>query len=125
MKPLTATFLSNGTEVLVEEYIRIGAALGEAAFYNENTKYNKLYVRRMQIEKELRGRPGDHRRYLLALHVHPNLEVRLNAASATFALAQLESRRTIEAIAATKDMPYAADAGMSLVALDRGIWNPE
>ncbi len=125
MKRSSQTFVDMETEALLKEYIRIGVAQGEAALYNENAKYTRLFDQRRQIEEELRQRSGDHRRYLLELYRHPDYQVRLNAAKATRSLAPDEARLMLEVIAASREMPYAADAGMSLYTWDEGIWKPE
>jgi hypothetical protein len=113
------------TDALIEEYIRISIEQGDAIIYLEDDTYNRLFKIRMQIERELQRRPGDDRHRLLPLYDHPNIQVRLNAASATRVLAPAEARKTIEAIAALPYSPITADAGMALVAWDKGIWKPE
>ncbi len=77
------------------------------------------------INKELKSRPGDERRALLSLLTHPNMQVRLKAAKATLAIAPIEARRVIEAIAAMTWPPQSGDAGMCLTMLDRGIFVPD
>ncbi len=73
---------------------------------------------------ELKARPGDARHALVSLYQHPNLQVVLNAAKATLAVAPDAARRMIEAIAESKAYPQAGDAGMCLDNLDRGIFKP-
>ena len=50
--------------------------------------------------------------------------MRLNAVKNTLALAPEEGRRTLQAVADSKNYPYAGDAGMTISALDRGIFKP-
>jgi len=76
------------------------------------------------VEEELKMREGDQRQALLQLYHHANTQVRLAAAKATLAVAPEAARRTIEAIAASRDYPQAGDAGMTLDSLERGIFKP-
>jgi hypothetical protein len=95
------------------------SALGDIA------KINRLFGQMEAITDELKSRPGDQRRALLALFDHPNMQVRLKAAKATLAVAPKEARQMIEAIAASRWFPQAGDAGICLWALDEGIFVPK
>ena len=61
---------------------------------------------------------------LTVLYEHGNAQVRLQAAGATLAVEPGTARRVMEAIAASKTFPQAGHAGMTLDALDRGIFKP-
>jgi hypothetical protein len=86
---------------------------------------NALFRTIRTIEKELKARAGDERRALIALYAHPNIQVRLNAAGATAAIAPEAARASMQAIRALKWNPQSMDAGMSLWFWDEGIWQPE
>ena len=86
---------------------------------------NKLYWKIEAVEDELKSRPGDQRSELLPLYNHKNMQVRLKAAHATLALVPQAARAQLEAIAASGWQPQAGDAGMSLLSLDRGIYQPK
>jgi Domain of unknown function (DUF2019) len=60
----------------------------------------------------------------MRLYDFPNLQVRLKAAIATLAIAADAARHVIQTIADSRHYPQAADAGMTLVNLDRGIFKP-
>jgi len=77
-----------------------------------------------KVEAELKSRASDQRRALMTLYEHPSAQVRLNAAKATLAVAPVEAREQLEAIANSGDFPQYGHAGMSLDALDRGIFKP-
>jgi hypothetical protein len=96
----------------------------EALLGNEIKKFNHLYSQMDAVADELKSRPGDQRRLLLSLYDHPNAQVRLKAAVRTLAVAPEAARSLIEAIAASREYPQAGDAGMTLDALDRGIFKP-
>ncbi|MBB4004757.1 hypothetical protein GGR03_003852 [Aurantimonas endophytica] len=57
------------------------------------SKVNRAIRRRFAVEAELTARPGDARRLLVDYHEHPNIQVQLNAATATLALFPEEARR--------------------------------
>lgn len=110
---------------LVEQYAAAGIEEDRAEMEDDLAKRNRLCLEMQAIVKELRSRPGDQRRALLALYSHPNIEVRLMAAKHTLAISPLEARNVIEVIAASKQFPYAGDAGMCLEMLDRGSFVPD
>jgi hypothetical protein len=112
------------TEDLVELYSKIGVAQDEADLGVEIAKYNRLFRRMMDVANELKRREGDQRAALVRLFSHPNLQVRLQAAKETMAVAPVEARKQLEAIAASKWFPQAGDAGMSLWNLDNGVFKP-
>jgi hypothetical protein len=87
-------------------------------------KYNRLFDQKILIVEELKSRGDDQRRVLLKLFGHQNMQVRLNAAKATLAVAPQEARALLQKIADSNVFPQAGHAGMSLVNLDRGIYKP-
>ena len=109
---------------LVERYVAISEAQFEATEREEIARVNRLFGLRVAVEEELKRRDGDQRRALLPLLQHRNLQVRLNAATATRAIDPKAARRALDAIAATHWMPYAADARGLLRGLDEGMFRP-
>ena len=55
------------------------------------SRYDRAFDAMAAVSRELRGRPGDQRRELVALHNHPNEQVRLKAAIHTLARPALAS----------------------------------
>ena len=110
---------------LVERFAALGIEEDKAVFDDNNAKYNRLYRQMDAVEQELKRRPGDQRRALLPLFDHPNLWVRLMAAKTTLAVAPEAARQMLQAIESWGRQPYAGDAGMCLVSLDRGIFVPK
>jgi hypothetical protein len=96
----------------------------EAIEYDEISRFNRLFVLRHAVEAELKRREGDQRRALLPLLQHRNLQVRLNAATDTLAVAPEAARRALETIRDTHWMPYAADAASRLRGVDEGRFKP-
>jgi hypothetical protein len=113
------------TVELVDRFAIICVKQDQALFENEIAEFNRLYDQMAEIRDELKARHGDQRSALLALFDHQNLQVRLQAAKATLAVAPVAARRMIELIQEWGRQPYAGDAGMCLVNLDRGIFVPK
>jgi hypothetical protein len=76
------------------------------------------------ITEELKSRPGDQRSALLRLFDHPNIQARLMAAKLTLAVAPAAARQMLQDIQDSKQYPQAGNSGMSLWALERGIFKP-
>jgi hypothetical protein len=110
---------------LVERFVAICVEQDKAVFEDEIARYNRLYKQMVAVRDELRARPEDQRRALITLLDHPNLQVRLQAAKSTLAVAPEAARQMLQAIESWGRQPYAGDAGMCLVSLDRGIFVPK
>lgn len=109
---------------LVERFVSSALAQFEAELNSNIRTQNRCVELQMSIAAELKSRPGDQRSSLLSLYEHPNVQVRLNAARLTFAIAPKAARELVQAIVDSKRQPYAMDAGMCLYALDQGIFKP-
>jgi Domain of unknown function (DUF2019) len=109
---------------LVERFAQIGVTQDQALLGGEIAKFNRLFDQMGAVSNELKSREGDQRRALMVLYNYPNIQVRLKAAKHTLAVAPVEARKQLEAIADTHWMPQAGDAGMSLSFLDRGVFKP-
>ena len=109
---------------LVERFTKIVIDQDHALEYFQTGKYNRLFRKMTAIEDELKSRAGDQRRALLTLFSHENVQVRLQAATATLAIEPGAARQLIETIAGSQKYPHAGHAGMRLLALDRGIFKP-
>lgn len=113
------------TANLVERFAATGIEEDKAEQTQDQKKRNNLRLQMFTIAKELKRRPGDHRRALSQLYDHPNIEVRLLAAKCTLAINANKARQLIEEIAASRRYPQAGDAGMCLAMLDRKTFVPE
>ena len=109
---------------LVEWFVAIALEQDKALLMNEIAKVNRLFDRLEAVEAELKARDNDQRRALLRLYDHSNAQVQLKAAKATLAVASLEARSKLKAIADSHEQPQAGEAGMSLWNLERGIFKP-
>ena len=110
---------------LVERYAEIGVAQYNALEADNTAKYNRLFDTLMEVQRELKRRQGDQRKALVGLYGYPNMQVRLNAAKATLAVAPQAARQALEAIAASTWPPQCYDARMCLAALDEGVFKPD
>jgi hypothetical protein len=110
---------------LVDRFTAICVEQDKALFDGEIAKFNRLYDQKAAIHDELKSRPGDRRDALLPLFEHPNLQVKVQAAKATLAVAPEAARQMLRLIESWGRQPYAGDAGMCLVNLDRGIFVPK
>ena len=113
------------SETLLRRYVEVGITQDDAIDRRQNGRFRRLFKDMVEIEGELKGRAGDQRTLLGSLYDHPNMQVRLNAAKATLAVMPAEAREQLERIRASGHFPQAGDAGMSIRALDEGIFKPE
>ncbi len=112
------------TERLVQLFADLAVQQDAALLYRAQREVNKIFWKLEEIQSELKSRPGDQRSALLPLFIHKNIQVRLKAAMATLAVSPQAARAQLEAISASGWQPQAGDAGMSLLALDNGVYMP-
>jgi len=119
--PRRLTRLSS--EELVCLFVELSIKQDDALLGFETKKSNRIYGRIDAIVKELKSREGDQRRALIPLYTHGNPQVRLKAATVTLALEPAAARKILESM---KDIhgPQRLYAGMTLRALDDGIFKP-
>ena len=110
---------------LVDCFAAVCVKQNNALFEYDVSRFNHLYSDMTAMTQELKSRPGDQRTASLVLLNHRDVQVRLQAARMTLAVAPKESRQVIEAIAASKWQPQAGDARMSLRGLDSGEYIPK
>jgi hypothetical protein len=119
------SFLLMSADELVKSYVENGVEQHRALEEFDTRKFSRLFRTMRAIEDELKSREGDQRSVLLPLYGHRNLQVRINAAKATWSIAPELARRQLQAIRALKWNPQSMDAGMALWAWDEGIWQPD
>jgi nitrogen regulatory protein PII len=110
---------------LLERFAAICVEQNKTLFSGGYAKFNRLFDQMVAVENELKIRPGDQRSALLALFDHPDMQVRLQAAKLTLAVAPEAARQMLERIKEWRRQPQAGDAGMCLINLDRGIFVPK
>jgi uncharacterized protein DUF2019 len=101
-----------------------GVEQDKAEQADDIAKVNCLFRRMIEIQKELKTRPGDQRSALTILFEYPNMQVRLQVARAILAVAPQAARRLVETIAASNWPPQCYHANMWLWALDNGTLCP-
>jgi seryl-tRNA synthetase len=109
---------------LVDLFASVALAQDEALLMDDIAKVNLLFDKLENIEEQLKSREGDQRRLLLTLYDHPNLQVRVKAVKATLAVEPEIARSMLKKIADSKEYPQAGEAGMSIWALEEGIFKP-
>jgi hypothetical protein len=109
---------------LVDLFVSVALAQDEALLMDDIAKVNLLFDKLENIEEQLKSREGDQRRLLLTLYDHPNLQVRVKAVKATLAVEPEIARSMLKKIADSKEYPQAGEAGMSIWALEEGIFKP-
>jgi len=112
------------TAELVERFAALGLGQFQAELESDIAKENRLLRQMRAVTEELKSRSGDHRSALLGLFDHPNVQVRLMAARLTLAVAPAAARQVLQSIIDSREYPQAADAGMCLWNLDRGVFKP-
>jgi len=122
---MTVDFGDWSDERLVSRFIEIGEAQDSALRADQVARFRRLYREYAAIVQELRRRPGDKRRLLLALLGNGNMQVRVNAAKSTLGVDRAAARSELEAIHASRWEPQAFDAGMAVALMDEGIFKPK
>jgi hypothetical protein len=112
-------------EELAEKFADICIKQDRALFEDDVAGFNRLYGQMDAVRNELKGRPGDQRKALLALLHHPNVQVQLKAAISTLAIAPDLSREVLQRIATSNRLPQAADAGFILDGIRDGSFVPK
>ncbi|WP_425327180.1 DUF2019 domain-containing protein [Rhodopseudomonas palustris] len=84
------------TPDLVALFAKVTVDQDEALLGNRIAKFNRLFGVMIEISDELKGREGDQRTALLSLFEYPNMQVRLQAAKLTLAVAPVEARRQLK-----------------------------
>jgi hypothetical protein len=110
---------------LVEQFRDFALAQDDALLGGEQRRVNALFWKLADIADELKSREGDQRTALMRLYDHPNAQVRVKAIKNTLAVAPEKARRALEILAASKEYPAAGEAGMSVWALEEGIFKPK
>ena len=97
----------------------------DAELRDEHVKYSRLYQRMEEVRGELKRRPGDARRELVAFFQHPNAQVRLKAAISCLAIFPDQARRVLQDLFDGGWFPQAAEAKGILMSMDAGRYVPD
>jgi uncharacterized protein DUF2019 len=112
------------TQQLVQQFVVLSLEQDRTLTRDDVEGYNRLFDVLEAVKQELQRRPDDQRQALLPLYDHPNAQVRLNAAMGTLQVAPKAARRMLEIIRHSREYPQAADAGMTIHALDGDVFKP-
>jgi hypothetical protein len=81
-------------------------------------KRNRMFTFLLAVTRELKSRGVEERRSLLTLFADKNPQVRLQAAESVYAVAPVEAKACLEAIAAAGLPDQSLSAGMTLSGLE-------
>lgn len=109
---------------LLQTFLTLAMSKAKAVMETDTGKLKRLYPKMQALNEELRSREGDKRRLLMKFYNHPNPQVRVEAATATLAIAPDAARESLQLVCDRHEHPYALEAGMRLDALERGIYRP-
>jgi Domain of unknown function (DUF2019) len=104
---------------LVEQFTVVAAAEYDALEKGDREKFRGLFRQMTDVMNELKSRPIEQRRALMALYQHPNPQVRYEAAFATSDFAAEAARLVFEIIIERNEYPQAADARGMIRELDK------
>ncbi len=108
----------------VDRFAENGVAQDQALLYDEIDEFTRLYWQMDAIRNELKARGQDAWLALLGLYNHSNMQVRLQAAKCTLAVAPVAARHELEAIKNSRHFPQAGDAASTLGNLAEGRFKP-
>lgn len=121
----SASLRDVSTDQLVDLFAENGVEQDRVILREQVSRFKGVFGRMALIDAELKRRSPDARLALMTLYDHPNMQVRLQAAKCTLAVAPTEARRVLEAIARSGRMPQAADARGTLRNLEEGVFKPD
>lgn len=110
------------TEQLVALFVE--ASIKQSGYGVSAKVYNRLYDELKGISAILRSRGDGARRMLAPLLDHKNAQVQLNAVYELLAVEPAKARAVLEQLAQWAPGPQRLRAGMSLLRLDRGEYEP-
>jgi hypothetical protein len=112
----------------IDELISLFASLSEQQYpltlNDEGGKATHLIKKRDEINKELRKRGIAARLELTKLFTHPNIQVRVNAATSSLGVARESALDVLRQIIKEDFGPFRLDAGMTIALIEEGIVNP-
>ena len=109
---------------LIARFILIGEKQYPLTLRGEVKKYNLLVENEGKINKELRRRGIEARLELVKLFIHPNIQVRMNAARRSLGIAREPALNVLRQITKEDFGPFRLDAGMAIALVEDGTVNP-
>jgi hypothetical protein len=112
----------------IDELISLFASLSEQQYpltlNDERRKAAKLIKKRDEIKKELRRRGIAAHLELTKLFTHPNIQVRVNAATSSLGVAREPALDVLRQITKEDFGPFRLDAGMTIALVEDGTVTP-
>ena len=109
---------------LVRRFLELGLAQDESLLSGETRKHIRQIYAMRDVEWELKARPGDQRRALVALYGHRNAQVRVKAFTSTLAVESTALQR-LEELAVSGEHPQAGEAASRVRNIANGVFRPD
>jgi len=112
----------------IDELISLFASLSEQKYpltLNDEVRKSTLLIKkRYEIDRELRKRGIAARLELTKLFIHPNVQVRVNAAKSSLGVARESALNVLRQITKEDFGPFRLDAGMTIALVEDGTVTP-
>lgn len=112
----------------IDELISLFASLSEQQYpltLNDEVRKSTLLIKkRYEIDRELRKRGIAARLELTKLFMHPNIQVRVNAAKSSLGVAREPALNVLRQITKEDFGPFRLDAGMTIALVEDGTVTP-
>ncbi|HEV2652010.1 MAG TPA: DUF2019 domain-containing protein [Rhizomicrobium sp.] len=112
----------------IDELISLFASLSEQQYpltLNDEVRKSTLLIKkRYEIDRELRKRGIAARLELTKLFIHPNVQVRVNAAKSSLGVAREPALNVLRQITKEDFGPFRLDAGMTIALVEDGTVTP-
>ena len=120
---MTKSFISEMDEAgLITMFANAARQMGVAVLDSDSRRANRAFGRMDAVDRELRARGKAVHEQLVSLLAHENRFVRYYAAKVLLAIVPDRAREVIEENARLWFDAIAGDAGMTLLALERGLY---
>lgn len=119
------TFDTTTIDELLARFVTISEQQYPLTLNDDFKNYNALFDKLTAIDRELRHRGIDARLALTRLFDHPNIQVRLNAAKRSLAVARQSSLVVLRQIIKEDIGPFRLAAGMTVALVEDGTIVPQ
>ena len=109
---------------LVARFVSLSERQYPLLLNDEIKKYNRLFDKQTEIDKELRRRGIEARLELTKLFNHPNIQVRMNAARHSMGVAREPALNVLRQITQEDFGPFRLHAGMAVALIEDGTVTP-
>ncbi|HLY89371.1 MAG TPA: DUF2019 domain-containing protein [Acetobacteraceae bacterium] len=112
------------TDELVAQFVSLSEQQYLLMLNDDFKKFNHLFDKQTEIDKELRKRGIEARLELTKLFNHPNIQVRLSAAKRSLGVARESALDVLRQIIKEDFGPFRLRAGMTVALVEDGTVEP-